>query len=73
MIGPTNYLINKAAAKHIGYSDPLGKSPTQWGRPGTSIGVLKEFHCGNFHKLSRSSAPCRRFSPYDKLLALKSH
>jgi ABC-type antimicrobial peptide transport system permease subunit len=46
----TNYLINEAAAKIIGYADPLGKPLTQWNQPGTIIGVLKDFHYGSLHK-----------------------
>jgi predicted permease len=46
----TNYLINEAAAKRIGYADALGKPLTQWGRQGTIIGVLKDFHFGSLHK-----------------------
>ncbi|HET6995392.1 MAG TPA: ABC transporter permease, partial [Chitinophagaceae bacterium] len=39
-----NYLINEAAAKKIGYSDPLGKELTMWGDKGSIIGVMKDFH-----------------------------
>jgi hypothetical protein len=46
----TNYIINEAAAKRIGYADALNKSLTQWGRPGMIVGVLKDFHFGSLHK-----------------------
>jgi len=46
----TNYLINEAAAKRIGYADALGKPLTQWGRTGTIIGVLSDFHVGSLHQ-----------------------
>ena len=46
----TNYLINEAAAKRIGYADALGKPLTQWSRQGTIIGVLKDFHVGSLHQ-----------------------
>jgi ABC-type antimicrobial peptide transport system permease subunit len=45
----TNYLINEAAAKRIGYADPLGQPLTQWGRQGIIIGVLKDFHYSSLH------------------------
>jgi hypothetical protein len=45
-----NYLINEAAAKHIGYAQPLGQPLTQWGRTGQIIGVLKDFHYGSLHQ-----------------------
>jgi putative ABC transport system permease protein len=46
----TNYLINEAAAKLMGYRDPLGKPLTQWGRTGTIIGVVNDFHYGSLHQ-----------------------
>ncbi|HEX6845860.1 MAG TPA: ABC transporter permease [Chitinophagaceae bacterium] len=39
-----NYLINEAAAKKIGYKDPVGKELTMWGDKGTIIGLMKDFH-----------------------------
>jgi ABC-type antimicrobial peptide transport system permease subunit len=38
------YIINETALKRIGYSDPIGKPFTQWGKKGEIIGVLKDFH-----------------------------
>jgi putative ABC transport system permease protein len=38
------YIINETALKLIGYKDPLGKPITQWGKKGTIIGVMKDFH-----------------------------
>ena len=46
----TNYLINEAAAKQMGYVDAVGQPLTQWGRAGTIIGVLKDFHTGSMHQ-----------------------
>ncbi|WP_233522117.1 ABC transporter permease [Chitinophaga silvatica] len=40
-------MINEAAAKVLGYTSPeeaIGKKFDQWGRQGTIIGVLKDFH-----------------------------
>ena len=45
----TNYLINEAAAKKIGYKDPIGKELTMWGKKGKIIGLMKNFHIGSLH------------------------
>jgi len=45
----TNYLINEAAAKKIGYKDPVGKELTMWGKEGKIIGLMKDFHIGSLH------------------------
>ena len=39
-----NYLINEAAARKIGYKDPVGKELTMWGDKGSIIGLMKDFH-----------------------------
>jgi ABC-type antimicrobial peptide transport system permease subunit len=44
------YLINESALKVIGYKDPLGKPLTFWQKPGTIIGVLKDFHFNSLHE-----------------------
>lgn len=38
------YIINEQALKKIGYKDPVGKRLTFWGKKGTIIGVIKDFH-----------------------------
>jgi putative ABC transport system permease protein len=43
------YLINESALKLIGYRDPIGKPLTFWGKKGTIIGVLKDFHFTSLH------------------------
>lgn len=43
------YIINEAALKIIGYKDPIGKPLTFWGKPGTIVGVLKDFHFNSIH------------------------
>lgn len=43
------YLINESALKIIGYKDPLGKPLTFWGKKGTIIGILKDFHFNSLH------------------------
>ncbi|WP_460637272.1 ABC transporter permease [Larkinella harenae] len=40
----TNYLINEAAARKIGYKNPVGKELTFWGRKGIIVGVVKDYH-----------------------------
>lgn len=44
-----NYLINEAAAKKIGYKDPVGKELTMWGDKGTIIGLMKDYHHNSLH------------------------
>ena len=45
----SNYLINEAAAKKIGYKDPVGKELTMWDKKGKIIGLMKNFHIGSLH------------------------
>lgn len=44
-----NYLVNEAAARKIGYKDPVGKELTMWGDKGTIIGVMKDYHHNSLH------------------------
>jgi putative ABC transport system permease protein len=46
-------VINEAAAKLFGYSNPadaVGKKFSQWGRTGTVIGVVKDFNFRSLHQ-----------------------
>ncbi|HYE54261.1 MAG TPA: FtsX-like permease family protein, partial [Chitinophagaceae bacterium] len=43
------YILNEAAVKKIGYTDPVGKPFTFWQRKGTIIGVVKDFHFNSLH------------------------
>ncbi|MEO5681398.1 MAG: ABC transporter permease [Chitinophagaceae bacterium] len=45
----SNYIINETALSRIGYKEPLGKSLTFWGRKGTIVGVVKDFHFNSLH------------------------
>ncbi|MVM31478.1 FtsX-like permease family protein [Spirosoma sp. HMF4905] len=45
----TNYLINETAARRIGYKDPIGKPLTLWGKTGTIVGVLADYHQSSMH------------------------
>lgn len=44
------YLINEAALNRIAYKDPVGKPLTFWGKKGTIIGVIKDFHFNSLHE-----------------------
>ncbi|WP_221393999.1 ABC transporter permease [Dyadobacter sp. NIV53] len=46
----TNYLINEAAAKRIGYKDPVGQPLTFWNKPGKIIGLIEDFHFNSLHE-----------------------
>ena len=46
----TNYLINESAAKRIGYQNPIGQPLTMWGKSGTIIGVMSDFHFQSLHE-----------------------
>ena len=43
------YIVNEAALKIIGYKDPIGKRLTFWGKKGSIIGVVKDFHFNSLH------------------------
>jgi ABC-type antimicrobial peptide transport system permease subunit len=45
----SGYLINEAALKIIGYKNPIGRRLTQWGKTGTIVGVLKDYHYTSLH------------------------
>jgi putative ABC transport system permease protein len=44
------YLINEAALSRIGYKNPVGMPLTFWGKKGTIIGLLKDFHFNSLHE-----------------------
>jgi putative ABC transport system permease protein len=44
-----NYLINEAAARKIGYKDPVGKELTVWDNKGMIIGLMKDYHHNSLH------------------------
>ncbi|HWB23846.1 MAG TPA: ABC transporter permease [Chitinophagaceae bacterium] len=44
------YIINEAAAKAIGYAQPVGRTITKNGRKGVIIGVIKDFHFRSLHE-----------------------
>lgn len=57
-------LLNEAAAKMYGYTNPedvIGKKFTQWGRQGTVIGVVKDFNYKSLH--TKVEPLALRFAP----------
>jgi putative ABC transport system permease protein len=42
--------LNEEAAKRIAYKDPVGKRLTFWGKQGTIIGVVRNFHFNSLHE-----------------------
>ena len=65
-------IVNEAAVKSFGYSDPadiIGKKFQQWGREGTIVGVVKDF---NYMSLHEKVAPLSmRYSQYGRYISLK--
>jgi hypothetical protein len=45
----SGYLLNESALRVINYKDPVGKQFTFWGKQGTIIGVVKDFHFNSLH------------------------
>jgi ABC-type antimicrobial peptide transport system permease subunit len=45
----SGYILNESALRAINYKDPIGKQFTFWGRQGTIIGVVKDFHFNSLH------------------------
>ncbi|QDK77913.1 FtsX-like permease family protein [Spirosoma sp. KCTC 42546] len=45
----SNYLINQAAAKRIGYKDPIGQPLTFGKKPGKIVGLIEDFHFNSLH------------------------
>ncbi|MEM8964887.1 MAG: ABC transporter permease [Bacteroidota bacterium] len=46
----TNYVINEAAAKAMGMTDPVGETLTVWEEPGKIIGMVEDFHAASLHE-----------------------
>ncbi len=45
-----NYLINEAAARAMGMTDPVGKTLDFWEQKGQIIGLVKDFHHRSLHE-----------------------
>ena len=46
----SGYLLNEEALRRIGYKDPIGRRLTFWGKKGTIIGIVKDFHFNSLHE-----------------------
>lgn len=44
------YLLNETALAKTGIKDPIGKRLTFWGKKGTIIGIVKDFHFASLHE-----------------------
>jgi putative ABC transport system permease protein len=44
------YIVNETAVNAMGMKNPVGKKLAFWGRKGTIIGVVKDFHYKSLHK-----------------------
>ncbi|OKS87615.1 ABC transporter permease [Mucilaginibacter polytrichastri] len=44
------YIINETALKRIGYKSPIGQPLTFWGKKGTIVGIVKDFHFNSVHE-----------------------
>jgi len=47
------YMLNEEALRRIGYKDPIGRRLTFWGKKGTIIGIVKNFHFNSLHEPMR--------------------
>lgn len=45
----SGYLLNESALRLIDYKDPIGKPITFWGKQGTIIGIIRDFHFNSLH------------------------
>jgi putative ABC transport system permease protein len=44
------YILNESALKQVGYKEPIGKPFTFWGKKGSIVGILKDFHFNSLHE-----------------------
>ncbi len=45
----SGYIINESALQQLHYTNPVGKPLIFWGKKGTIIGVVKDFHFNSLH------------------------
>lgn len=45
-----NFIINEVTQQKLGYTNPIGREITMWGRKGKIIGLVKDFHFQSLHK-----------------------
>lgn len=46
----TAFLINQEAVKQMGIIDPIGKWISAWGKKGSIIGIIKDYHTHSLHE-----------------------
>ncbi len=46
----STFLLTERAVEVMGLEDPIGAKITQWGYPGTVVGVVKDFHGRSMHE-----------------------
>jgi putative ABC transport system permease protein len=44
------YILNQEALRRVGYKNPIGRNFTLWGKKGTIIGIVKDFHFNSLHE-----------------------
>jgi len=44
------YIVNEQALELFNYKDPVGMPLTMWGRKGTIVGIVKDFHFNSMHE-----------------------
>lgn len=52
-IDTASYIVNEAAVKIFGYTDPIGMPLTFWEKKGTIVGVIKDTHFNSLHDAIR--------------------
>lgn len=43
------YMLNEEALRRIGYKNPIGRRLTMWGKKGTIVGIVRDFHFNSLH------------------------
>jgi len=46
----SGYLLNQEALRRIGYKNPIGRRLTMWGKKGTIVGIVRDFHFTSLHE-----------------------
>lgn len=45
-----SFMLNESGLKRVGYTNPVGKPITMWGKKGKIIGIVKDFHFSSLHE-----------------------
>jgi len=62
-----NVIVNEAAARAMGFDEPVGEAVRVWGRDGIIIGVVKDFHIASLY--DPIDPMVMRLNPEDSWLA----